>query len=124
MALSLQSLGYSLWVGLSKDSCRLALFFNNPVNFDSIFLLFNTFFNFEMTDLLCVKALSMMLLHTTISMDMLYETNHRLVALGVKVDVVASSNAVEASSTVLQWIVTYRVFDIISEIANKPLSIA
>lgn len=66
----------------------------------------------------------MVLLHTSVSMDLLHEANHRLIALRVEVDIVASTYAVKASGTVLQWIVTNGVFNIISEIANKPLSIA
>ena len=73
--------------------------------------------------MLSIEALSMMLLHASITMYLLYESNHRLVALRIKVNIVASSNAVEPASTVCHRIVTNRVLNIVPEITNKSLSI-
>lgn len=76
-----------------------------------------------MIDLLSIEALSMMLLHATVSMDSLNKTDHGLIALRVEVDVVTSTNSLESGSTITERIITNRVLNIVPEITNKSLSI-
>lgn len=73
--------------------------------------------------MLGVEALRMMLLHASVSVDCLHETDHRLVTLRVKVDVVTSSNSLEPTGTVSQGIITYSVLNVVPEITNKSLTI-
>jgi len=64
-----------------------------------------------------------MLLHASITMHLLHKANHGLVALGVEVNVVTGSNALESASTIGHGIVANGVLNIVPEITNKPLSI-
>ena len=65
-----------------------------------------------------------MILHATVTMDLLDETNHRLIALGVKVDVVTGTDSRESTRTVTKRIITNIVLNIVPEVANKSLTIA
>lgn len=65
----------------------------------------------------------MMLLHTSVSMDSLNESNHGLVAHRIEAFVVAGMKALEFINSVSNWILTYAVFDIVPEVCDKSLSV-
>ena len=76
MTVSLEGFSQQSWILLSESFSGFSRFFDNPVNLNTILLLFDTLFNVHVAYLLSIVALSMMILHATVTMDLLDETNH------------------------------------------------
>lgn len=108
---------------LLRGSWNLTSLFDNSVYLDSILLLFNTLFHLIVLHLLGVEALTVVLLHGAVSVHCLHETNHGLIAFGVEIDVITSSNTLETRCSVIERVVTDRVLNIIAEITNESLTI-
>jgi len=54
----------------------LSTLFDDSINLDSIFFFFDTLFDGHVLDLLGVEALTMMLLHVAVTVDLLDKANH------------------------------------------------
>jgi len=65
-----------------------------------------------------------MLLHATVTMDLLDEANHRLITLRVKVNVVTGTDSIESSRTVSKRVLTNIILNIVPKVAKEPLTIA
>lgn len=77
-----------------------------------------------MLHLLSVETLDSVVVHgAVIRISGLYESNHGLGALRIEVDIVSSANPIELLGSILKWVLTDCVFDIVPEVRNKSLTI-
>jgi len=108
---------------LLTSTCGLTSLLDNSVYLDSVLFLFNTLLDVQVLNLLGVEALAMVLLHAAVPVHLLHETDHGLVALGIEVDVIASSDSLETRCSIAKWVVTNGVLNIVAEVAYESLSV-